>query len=48
MNFGFFIFEKANENVDLGEQLSTLNEIQPRKMATYAPADHWLAQKITL
>jgi hypothetical protein len=48
LNFGFFTFEKANENVDLEEQLSALNEIQQMKTSTYAPADRWLAQKIAL
>ena len=48
MNFGFLIFEKANEDVDLGELWSALNEIYWMKMSTYAPADYWHAQKITL
>lgn len=48
MNFGFLVLEKANEDVDLGELWSALNEIHRMEMSTYAPADYWRAQKITL
>lgn len=35
MNFHFLILEKAKKDVDLGEPLSALNEIQQMKLSTY-------------
>lgn len=48
MNFGFLVLEKANEGIELGELWSAINEIHRMKMPTYAPADYWHAQKMTL